>query len=116
GNGRENTHTILTEIVETIKTLSMKLEVSFVVLAQLSRETERRRGGDNRPQLSDLKESGSLEECADLVAFIYRESIYKPECDDLKGTAEIIVAKARNAGIGSVKVRFKEGCVTFEDL
>jgi len=81
-------------------------------LSQLSRAPESR-GGDHRPQLSDLRESGSIEQDADVVMFIFREEIYKPEDLELKGLAEIIIAKQRNGPIGKFNLAFLHNSTRF---
>ena len=73
------------------------------------------RVGDHRPQLSDLRDSGSIEQDADLVAFIYREEIYKKDREDVKGLADLIIAKQRNGPIGTVPLRFLGQYTRFEN-
>jgi replicative DNA helicase len=102
----ENRNQEVSAISRGLKLLSKELKVPFVVLSQLSRAPEQRPGGDHRPQLSDLRDSGSIEQDADLVAFIYREEVYKRDQEDLKGKAELIVAKQRNGPIGTVPLLF----------
>src|SRR6185437_12101667 len=88
GRGRfENRNQEISMISRGLKLLSKELNVPMLVLSQLSRAPETR-PGDHRPQLSDLRESGSIEQDADLVGFIYREEVYKPDRDDLKGLAK----------------------------
>jgi replicative DNA helicase len=83
-----------------------RMRVPFLVLSQLSRAPETR-PGDHRPQLSDLRESGSIEQDADLVMFIYREEVYNREREDLRGKAKLIIAKQRNGPIGDVNLVFR---------
>jgi replicative DNA helicase len=85
--------------------MSKDLNVPFLVLSQLSRASETR-PGDHKPQLSDLRDSGSIEQDADLVAFIYREEVYRRDREDIKGLADLIIAKQRNGPIGIVPLRF----------
>ena len=85
----------------------------IISLSQLSRAPERR--ADHRPQLSDLRESGSLEQDADLVAFIFREEVYKPDREDLRGLAELIIAKQRNGPTGKVNLVFLHSQTKFEN-
>jgi replicative DNA helicase len=85
-----------------------------VALSQLSRAPEQRTG-QHRPQLSDLRESGSIEQDADLVLFIYREEIYRAT-EENKGLAEIIIGKQRNGPIGSVQLAFLKEFSRFENL
>lgn len=84
-----------------------------LALSQLSRAPESR-GGDHRPQLSDLRESGSIEQDADLVAFIFREEVYKPDDPDLDGIAELLVAKQRNGPTGKIELAFIKRYTRFE--
>jgi len=88
--------------------------VPVVALSQLNRQVENR-GGTHRPQLSDLRESGSIEQDADVVAFINREEVYRPSEDNF-GLAELILAKQRNGPIGNVKLTFLKGLTRFLTL
>jgi replicative DNA helicase len=94
--------------------LAKELAIPLVALSQLSRAPEMRTG-DHRPQLSDLRESGSIEQDADLVAFIFREEVYKPS-EENKGIAEIIIGKQRNGPIGAIKLAFLREYTRFENL
>jgi replicative DNA helicase len=96
-----------------LKLLANDLDVPFLVLSQLSRAPETR-PGDHKPQMSDLRESGSIEQDADLVLFIYREEVYKPDDVRLKGRAQLIVAKQRNGPIGNVQLVFLREFTRFE--
>jgi mono/diheme cytochrome c family protein len=91
-----------------------ELNVPMMVLSQLSRAVETRQG-DRRPQLSDLRDSGSIEQDADLVAFIFREEVYNREREDLKGLAELILAKQRNGPVGTVNLVFLHAQTKFEN-
>ena len=106
----------VTEISRQLKGLARELTVPVLAISQLSRAVEQR--FPPRPRLSDLRESGSLEQDADVVMFIYREDKYKKqETDQNTGNiAEIIVAKHRNGPIGSVKLYFNPNVVSFSDL
>jgi replicative DNA helicase len=110
----ENRNQEISAMSRGLKLLSNELHVPFMVLSQLSRAPEQR-PGDHRPQLSDLRESGSIEQDADLVAFIYREEVYKPEREDLKGLADLMLSKQRNGPTGIVKLVFLKECTKFEN-
>jgi replicative DNA helicase len=97
-----------------MKLLSKELDVPIMALSQLSRATESRQG-DHRPQLSDLRESGSIEQDADMVAFVFREEYYKPDREDLRGQAELILAKQRNGPTGRVPMVYLREYTKFEN-
>jgi replicative DNA helicase len=98
-----------------LKLLAKDLEVPILALSQLSRAPETR-PGDHRPMLSDLRESGSIEQDADVVAFLFREEVYKPDREDLHGMAELILAKQRNGPTGKIKLAFLSKFTKFENL
>jgi replicative DNA helicase len=110
----ENRNQEVSQISRGLKLLSKELDCPFLVLSQLSRATETRQG-DHRPQLSDLRESGSIEQDADLVGFIFREEVYKRDREDLHGMAELILAKQRNGPIGKVDLVFLHAQTRFEN-
>ena len=110
----ENRQQEISSISRGLKGLAKELDIPLIALSQLSRAPETR-SGDHRPQLSDLRESGSIEQDADLVAFIFREEIYK-QSEENKGIAEIIIGKQRNGPIGSVKLAFLREFTRFENL
>ena len=98
-----------------LKLLAKDLRVPVMALSQLSRAPETRTG-DHRPQLSDLRDSGSIEQDADVVGFIFREEVYKQDREDLQGRAELLVAKQRNGPTGKIKLAFLNKYVKFENL
>ncbi len=98
-----------------LKALAKELRVPVIALSQLSRGSEQRTG-DKKPLLSDLRESGSIEQDADVVAFIHREEYYDRENEDVKGKAEIIIAKQRNGPTGSVQMAYLSDFTRFENL
>ncbi len=116
GRGRfENRVQEISSLSRGFKLMSKELRVPFLVLSQLSRAPETRQG-DHRPMLSDLRESGSIEQDADMVAFIFREEVYRPDKESLKGLAELILAKQRNGPTGRVKLAFLNRYTKFENL
>src|SRR5580692_2425120 len=110
----ENRNQEVSAISRGLKLMAKQLNVPFLVLSQLSRASENR-PGDHKPQLSDLRDSGSIEQDADLVAFIYREEVYKKDREDVKGLAELVIAKQRNGPIGTVPLRFLGQYTRFEN-
>jgi len=117
GGGRryENRTQEVSAISRGLKALAKELSVPVIALSQLSRAPESR-GGDHRPQLSDLRESGSIEQDADVVAFIFREEVYKQDDPDLQGKAELIIAKQRNGPTGRVNLAFLKNSTRFESM
>jgi replicative DNA helicase len=117
GGGRrfENRTQEVSAISRGLKALAKEMRVPVIALSQLSRAPESR-GGDHRPQLADLRESGSIEQDADVVAFIFREEVYKPDDPDLEGIAELIMAKQRNGPTGLIKLAFLKRSTRFESL
>jgi len=109
----ENRQQEISRISRGLKILARELEVPVLALSQLSRQVEQRAG--NRPVLSDLRESGALEQDSDLVLFIYRDEVYNKESPD-KGIAEIIIGKQRNGPIGECKMAFIQDYTRFADL
>lgn len=108
----ENRQLEISEISMGLKALAKDLNIPIVALSQLSRAVETR--PDKRPLLSDLRESGSIEQDADVVAFIYRDEVYNPDGDH-PGIAEILVRKQRNGPIGDIKLAFSKECTRFDN-
>jgi replicative DNA helicase len=110
----ENRTQEISDISRSLKGLAKELGIPVIALSQLSRAPEQR-GGDHRPQLSDLRESGAIEQDADVVLFIFREEVYKPT-EENRGVAQIIIGKQRNGPIGTVDLAFLKEYTKFENL
>ncbi len=105
----------ISEISRSLKALAKELNIPIIAVSQLSRKTEERTG--NRPQLSDLRESGAIEQDADLILFIYRDEVYNRDPDNPnRGKAEVIIGKQRNGPIGKIDLAFLDKFTTFKDL
>jgi replicative DNA helicase len=120
GKRFENRTQEVSAISRGLKALAKELQVPVIALSQLSRASEQR-GGDKKPMLSDLRESGSIEQDADVVAFIHREAYYNRDENgqpdpETEGKAEIIIAKQRNGPTGSVQLAYISKCTRFENL
>jgi replicative DNA helicase len=113
--GFENRTQEVSSISRGLKALAKEMKIPVVALSQLSRGSEQRTG-DKKPLLSDLRESGSIEQDADVVAFIHREEYYDRDNEDVKGKAEIIIAKQRNGPTGSIELAFLSDYTRFENL
>jgi replicative DNA helicase len=111
---RENRQQEISEITRNLKNLARELEVPIIAVSQLNRSLEQRE--DKRPRLSDLRESGAIEQDADVVMFIYRHEYYHPEDQDKKGIAEVIVAKHRAGSTGPVEMTFQPEFTRFANL
>jgi replicative DNA helicase len=114
-NNAENRQQEISSISRSLKALAKELQVPVLALSQLSRAVETR-GGNKRPMLSDLRESGAIEQDADVVLFVYRPEVYETDPSKMDGKAEIIIAKQRNGPTGSVDLAFLRECTRFESL
>ena len=103
----------ISDISRSLKAIAKELDVPVVALSQLNRKVEERK--DNRPMLSDLRESGAIEQDADIVIFLYRDEVYKPDTPK-KGIAELIIGKHRNGRVGTVELAFLPQYTAFEPL
>ncbi|HAY70804.1 MAG TPA: replicative DNA helicase [Saprospirales bacterium] len=116
GQTRGNREQEISTISRSLKSMAKELNVPIIALSQLSRAVETR-GGDKRPQLSDLRESGAIEQDADIVSFVYRPDYYgtDDEFEGSKDTSEIIISKHRNGSLGTVELRFIKELVKFTE-
>ncbi len=114
GNNRDGRVQEISEITQGLKAMAKELKLPVIALSQLSRAVEQR--DDNIPKLSDLRESGSIEQDADVVLFIYRDEVYNEETTEKKGIAEIIIGKQRNGPIGTCELTFIGKYTRFENL
>jgi len=112
----ENRTQEVSAISRGLKALAKDLKVPLVALSQLSRAPENRGSKDSEPKLSDLRESGAIEQDADVVMFIYRREVYDKDNQDLQGNAELIISKQRNGPTGSIQLAFLKASTRFESL
>jgi replicative DNA helicase len=108
-----NVHVDVTNIIQDLKQVAKDMNIPIIVLAQLNRDVEKRQ--DKRPGMSDIRESGSIEQIADLIAFLYRDDYYNAEAEN-KGLTELIIAKNRNGSLGTVKLNFQKQTNIFRDV
>ena len=114
GTGQENRQQEIAMISRSLKSLARELQVPIIALSQLNRAVEARE--DKRPRLGDLRESGAVEQDADVVMFIYRDEYYFPEKVESKGVAEVVISKHRQGGVGKVDMTFLPEYTLFADM
>lgn len=103
----ESRERVVAEISKSLKSIAKELRIPVIALAQLNRGVEGRTGDMKKPVLSDLRESGSIEQDADLIMMLYREEYYDPENNDIKGQADLLIRKHRNGPVGEVKLKWQ---------
>jgi replicative DNA helicase len=117
GNTRlENRQQEISDITRSLKALAKELKIPVLALSQLNRSIENRAKNERRPLMSDLRESGAIEQDADVIMFVYREEVYDKENPELKGRAEVIVVKQRNGPTGNIDLAFRGEYTRFENL
>ena len=120
GEGKGNREQEISLISRSLKSIAKELNIPVIALSQLSRQVENRAGGSKRPQLSDLRESGAIEQDADMVMFIYRPEYYQITEDNsgnsLTGVAQLLISKHRNGALKDVNLRFIPHLAKFDNL
>jgi replicative DNA helicase len=111
----ENRQQEISQISRSLKSVAKELDIPVIALSQLSRAVEQRTG-NHRPQLSDLRESGAIEQDADLVMFVYRDEVYNKDDESARGKAEVIIGKQRNGPIGTAHLSFLKDFARFDNL
>lgn len=111
---RENRQQEVTEISRQLREMAKRNNAHMLALSQLSRAPETRSANGHRPQVSDLRESGAIEQDADIVAMLYREEVYNP--DAVKGSAELIISKSRNSAMGTINLFYEKNYTRFENV
>jgi replicative DNA helicase len=114
--GSERREQEISEISRFLKALAKELNIPVIAVSQLNRAPEQREKENRRPRLADLRESGAIEQDADVIMFIYRDELYNKDNEDTKGIAEVIIGKQRNGPTDTVKLAFIDKFTTFKNI